>query len=50
MRALGRERLRELLEDATRANPDSVMPPFGHHRILDASEISRLVEFLHALP
>ena len=50
MRELGRARLRELIEDPTRANPDTVMPPFGRHRILEAAEIDRLVEYLHALP
>lgn len=50
MRELGRARLREVIEDPTRANPETVMPPFGKHRILDAAEIDRLVEFLHALP
>jgi sulfur-oxidizing protein SoxX len=50
MRSLGRERLREIIEDPTRANPDTVMPPFGRHRILDAAEINRIVEYLHALP
>ena len=50
MRALGPDRLREIIGDATKANPDSVMPPFGRHRILDAREIGRIAEFLHALP
>ena len=50
MRELGRQRLREVIEDPLRANPDTVMPPYGRHRILDAAEITRLVEFLHALP
>ena len=50
MRALGRAQLRELLQDPTRANPSPLMPPFGRHRILYASEIARLVEYLHALP
>ena len=50
MRALGRERLRALIEDPTRANAETVMPPYGRHRILDAAEIRRLVEYLHALP
>lgn len=50
MRELGRARLREVIADPTRANPETVMPPFGKHRILDAPEIDRLVEFLHALP
>jgi L-cysteine S-thiosulfotransferase len=50
MRELGRARLRELIEDPTRANPGTVMPPFGRHRILEAAEIDRIVEYLHALP
>jgi sulfur-oxidizing protein SoxX len=50
MRALGRERIRQAIEDPTRANPETVMPPFAKHRILSAEEIGRLVDFLHALP
>ncbi len=50
MRALGKGRIREIIEDPTRAKPDTVMPPYGRHRILDANEIQRLVEYLHALP
>jgi sulfur-oxidizing protein SoxX len=50
MRSLGRERIREAIEDPLRANPDTVMPPYGRHRILDAAEIRQLVELLHALP
>ena len=50
MRALGKPALRQAIADPTRANPDTVMPPFGRHRLLDAAEIERLVEFLHALP
>ena len=50
MRELGKARLREVIVDPTRANPDTVMPPFGRHRILDAREIDRLTEFLNALP
>ena len=50
MRSLGREALRELLADPTKRNPDTVMPPYGRHRILSAREIDRLAEFLHALP
>ena len=50
MRALGKPALREAIADPTRANPGTVMPPFGRHRLLDAAEIERLVEFLHALP
>lgn len=50
MRSLGKARLKELIEDPTRQNPNTVMPPFGRHRILEAGEIDRLVEYLHALP
>lgn len=50
MRALGKAALRERIEDPTSANPDTVMPPFGRHRILERAEIDQLVEFLHALP
>ncbi|HXZ48101.1 MAG TPA: sulfur oxidation c-type cytochrome SoxX [Usitatibacter sp.] len=50
MRALGREALRRILFDPTAANPDTVMPPYGRHRILDSAEIDRIVEYLYALP
>ena len=50
MRELGRTALRALIADPTAANPDTVMPPFGRHRILEPAEIERLVDFLHALP
>jgi len=50
MRALGKAAVRDLIDDPMRANPDTVMPPFGRHRILERTEIERLVEFLHALP
>ena len=50
MRALGKAGISAAISDPTIANPDTVMPPFGRHRILDAKEIDRLVEFLDALP
>ena len=50
MRALGREALKEIIDDPTRRNPETVMPPFGRHRILEAREIDELAAFLHALP
>lgn len=45
-----RARLRALLDDPMRANPDTVMPPFGRHRILEPAEIERIIDYLHALP
>ena len=50
MRELGRAKLREIIEDPTRDNPRTPMPPYGRHRILEPAEIQSLVEFLHALP
>ena len=50
MRQLGRAALRDLIRDPQRGNPETLMPPFGRHHILDDREIERLVEFLHALP
>lgn len=50
MRALGRSGVRQAITDPSRANPDTLMPPFGRHRILEAAEIEALVEYLHALP
>ncbi|MGE5094463.1 MAG: sulfur oxidation c-type cytochrome SoxA [Betaproteobacteria bacterium] len=50
MRELGAAKLREIVEDPMKANPDTAMPPFGRHRILDAAELTRIVQFLQALP
>lgn len=50
MRELGKSALRAVIIDPMAANPDTVMPPYGRHRLLDAAEIDRLVEYLHALP
>ena len=50
LRALGAEKLRALLADPTQANPDTVMPPYGRHRILAREEIERIVQYLRGLP
>jgi len=50
MRAIGRERLRTLLTDPMANNPETLMPPFGRHRILDAAQIERVIDYLYALP
>jgi sulfur-oxidizing protein SoxX len=44
-----RERLRAQIRDATASNPDSIMPPFGRHRILSDEEIELVVDFLYSL-
>jgi L-cysteine S-thiosulfotransferase len=50
MRELGAARLRTLLEDPMQANPDTTMPPYGRHRILESAEIAGVVQYLQALP
>ena len=50
MRALGRKAIAQVLADPQALNKETVMPPFGKHRILDEAEIARITEFLHALP
>lgn len=42
-------RLRAQIWDATKANPNSIMPPFGLHKILSEGEIDKVVEFIHTL-
>lgn len=35
--------------DASRANADSLMPPFGKHKILSDAEIDTVVDYIHGL-
>ena len=41
--------LRSQIWDSTERNPDSRMPPFGRHGILDREEIDLIVEYLYTL-
>jgi sulfur-oxidizing protein SoxX len=50
MRTLGSKAIHELLQDPMRANPETVMPPYGRHHILDDHEIDLVTEYLLALP
>lgn len=43
------EVLRSQIWDATTRNPDSRMPPFGLHGILEEQEIDLIVEYLNTL-
>jgi L-cysteine S-thiosulfotransferase len=42
-------RVRAQVEDASKFNPKTVMPPFGRHQILTPQEISDVVEFVMSL-
>jgi len=35
--------------DATRANPDTAMPPFGKNKILTDAEINKVVDYVYGL-
>jgi len=42
-------KLREQIWDATKKNPNSMMPPFGRHEILTEEEIDKVVEYVYTL-
>ena len=42
-----RAQLREQIWDATARNPDTVMPPFGKHKLLTDEEIDLVVDYLY---
>lgn len=41
--------LRAQIWDSTKANPNSMMPPFGRHEILTEGEIDKVVEYIYTL-
>lgn len=42
-------KLRAQIWDSTKANPNSMMPPFGRHKILTEDEIDKVVEYIYTL-
>jgi sulfur-oxidizing protein SoxX len=42
-------KLRAQIDDATKVNPTSIMPPFGRHGILSKDEVDNVTEFVHTL-
>lgn len=44
-----RTRLRAQIWDATRNNPETVMPPFGRNHILTEQEIDEITDFIQQL-
>ena len=41
------EDLRAKIYDPTVTNPNTIMPPFGKHKILSKSELDKVVEFIY---
>lgn len=44
-----RRQLLRQIWDASVANPNTIMPPFGKNRILSAEEIDLIVDYLYTL-
>ena len=44
-----KSKLRARIWDATAANPNTMMPPFGRHGILSDDEIDKITEYVHTL-
>ena len=41
--------LRAQIWDATVKNPNSMMPPFGKHKVLTENQIDKITDFVHSL-
>jgi len=44
-----KKELRDQIWDATTVNPNTIMPPFGKHKILTEEELDKVVEFIYTL-
>ncbi|MDH3355686.1 MAG: sulfur oxidation c-type cytochrome SoxX [Chromatiales bacterium] len=44
-----KEKLRAQIWDATVANNETAMPPFGRHKILSSAELDKVVEYIWGL-
>jgi len=42
-------KLRAQVWDPTKINPNSMMPPFGRHKVLTEDEIDKVVEYIYSL-
>ena len=42
-------KLRAQISDPTTSNPNTIMPPYGKHKILTKSELDKVVEFVYTL-
>ena len=43
------DKLRSQISDATKNNPNSIMPPFGPHSILSGKDIDMIAKFIYTL-
>ncbi len=48
-RFANKAKLRAKIYDATVSSPNTIMPPFGKHKILTKSELDKVVEFIYTL-
>ena len=48
-RGFDKEKIRAQIEDASVANPETIMPPFGRHKILSEEEIDKVADFISTL-
>jgi len=44
-----KQKLRDQIYDATKANPNTIMPPFGKYKIISGEELDKVVEFIYTL-
>jgi len=44
-----KEQLKKQIWDATKNNPNSIMPPFGRFGVLSEQELNNVVEYIHSL-
>jgi len=44
-----KSKMRAQIWDPTKANPNTMMPPFGPHEVLTEKEIDTVVEFIYSL-
>lgn len=44
-----KSKLRAQIWDPTVANPNTIMPPFGKHKMISEEELDKIVEFIHTL-
>lgn len=44
-----KKQLRDKIWDPTQTSPNTIMPPFGKHKILTDDELDKVVEFIYSL-